>query len=68
MLPKGFLSMELLQKKFLVKDVKRVIAYFCLVFSFLWIASGALLKAEQHNVKTHGFNFFGELKYPPDYF
>ena len=67
MLPKGFLSMELLQKKFLVKDVKRAIAFFCLVFSFSWIASGALLKAEQHTVKTHGFNFFGELKYPPDF-
>ena len=67
MLPKGSLSMEFLQNKFLVKDVKRVIAFFCLVFSILWIASGALLKAEQNTVKTHGFNFFGELKYPPDF-
>jgi microcin C transport system substrate-binding protein len=56
-----------LQNKVLVRDVKRVIAFFCLVFGISWIVSGALLKAEQNTVKTHGFNFFGELKYPPDF-
>ena len=56
-----------LQNKVLVRDVKRVIAFFCLVFGFSWIVSGALLKAEQNTVKTHGFNFFGELKSPPNF-
>ena len=59
--------MESLQNKFMVKDVKRVVAFFYLVFSISFIASGASLKAEQNTVKTHGFNFFGELKYPPDF-
>ena len=51
--------MESLQNKFMVKDVKRVVAFFYLVFSISLIASGTLLKAEQNTVKTHGFNFFG---------
>ena len=67
MLPKGSVSMVSLQNKFLVKDVKRVVAFLCLVFSISWTVSGASLKAEQNTVKTHGFNFFGELKYPPDF-
>ena len=59
MMPKGFLNMELLQKKFLVKDAKRAIAFFCLVFSFLWIASGALLIL----IFRDYFGIFGDTKF-----
>ena len=64
---RGRVIMESLQDKFMIKDVKRVVAFLCLVFSISWTVSGASLKAEQNTVKTHGFNFFGELKYPPDF-
>ena len=59
--------MKSLKKYLLLKNVLKAIAWFYLVSCVSLIANGAVLNAKQETIKTHGFNFFGELKYPADF-
>ena len=59
--------LELLQINYLVEIRNRAIAFVCLIFFVLLVSTASVLNADQHTIKAHGFNFFGELKYPNDF-
>ena len=59
--------LELLQINYLVEIRNRLIAFVCLIFFVLLVSTASVLNADQHTIKAHGFNFFGELKYPNDF-
>ena len=59
--------MKSLKKYLLLKNLLRAIAWFYLVSCVSLIANGAVLNAKQETIKTHGFNLFGELKYPAEF-
>jgi len=58
---------ELLQINILVKIRTRLIAFVYLIFFVSLVSTGSVVNADQDNIKAHGFNFFGELKYPRDF-
>ena len=64
---KGFVMLELLQINYLVKSRTRLIAFVYLIFFVSLVSTGSVVNADQANIKAHGFNFFGELKYPRDF-
>ena len=64
---KGFVMLELLQINYLVKIRIRLIAFVYLIFFGSLVSTGSVVNADQDNIKAHGFNFFGELKYPRDF-
>ena len=64
---KGFVMLELLQINYLVKIRIRLIAFVYLIFFGSLVSTGSVVNADQDNIKAHGFNFFGELKYPSDF-
>ena len=64
---KGFVMLELLQINYLVKIRIRLIAFVYLIFFGSLVSTGSVVNADQDNIKAHGFNFFGELKYPNDF-
>ena len=64
---KGFVMLELLQINYLVKIRIRLIAFVYLIFFVSLVSTGSVVNADQDNIKAHGFNFFGELKYPRDF-
>ena len=59
--------LELLQINYLVKSRTRLIAFVYLIFFVSLVSTGSVVNADQANIKAHGFNFFGELKYPRDF-
>jgi microcin C transport system substrate-binding protein len=59
--------LELLQINCLVKIRTRLIAFVYLIFFVPLVSTGSVVNADQDNIKAHGFNFFGELKYPRDF-
>ena len=59
--------LELLQINYLVKIRTRLIAFVHLIFFVSLVSNGSVLNADQDTTKAHGFNFFGELKYPDDF-
>ena len=59
--------LELLQINILVKIRTRLIAFVHLIFFVSLVSTGSVVNADQDNIKAHGFNFFGELKYPHDF-
>ena len=59
--------LELLQINYLVKIRTRLIAFVHLMFFVSLVSNGSVLNADQDTTKAHGFNFFGELKYPDDF-
>ena len=59
--------LELLQINYLVKIRTRLIAFVHLIFFVSLVSNGSVLNADQDTIKAHGFNFFGELKYPHDF-
>ena len=59
--------LELLQINYLAKIGKRLSAFFYLIFFVSLVSNGSVLNADQDTIKAHGFNFFGELKYPHDF-
>ena len=59
--------LELLQINYLVKSRTRLIAFVYLIFFVSLVSAGSFVNADQDNTKAHGFNFFGELKYPRDF-
>ena len=59
--------LELLQINYLVKIRTRLIAFVYLIFFVSLVSTGSVVNADQDNIKAHGFNFFGELKYPRDF-
>ena len=59
--------LELLQINYLVKIRIRLIAFVYLIFFGSLVSTGSVVNADQDNIKAHGFNFFGELKYPNDF-
>ena len=59
--------LELLQINYLVKSRTRLIAFVYLIFFVSLVSTGSVVNADQDNIKAHGFNFFGELKYPSDF-
>ncbi|NCX69191.1 MAG: ABC transporter substrate-binding protein [Rhodobacteraceae bacterium] len=59
--------LELLQINYLVKIKIRLIAFVYLIFFGSLVSTGSVVNADQDNIKAHGFNFFGELKYPNDF-
>ena len=59
--------LELLQINYLVNIRTRLIAFVHLIFFVSLVSTGSVLNADQDTIKAHGFNFFGELKYPDDF-
>ena len=59
--------LELLQINYLVKIRTRLIAFVHLIFFVSLVSNGSVLNADQDTIKAHGFNFFGEQKYPDDF-
>ena len=59
--------LELLQINYLVKIRTRLIAFVHLMFFVSLVSNGSVLNADPDTIKAHGFNFFGELKYPSDF-